>query len=166
MGVYQRSISERIKNLVDLIEPGLTTYDLCCDHGLVGLHAVSSGKTSKVVFVDVVQHIVDKLDKNISKHMPGANLKVLCSDAANIDLAPEPCNVIIAGVYAKTILKIIDSIPLARRQDFYVFSPHSHTDTFEEELQLRNLQTIEKRTVSEHNKTFYLFNAKFIQPKN
>jgi len=44
--------SGRIEAILRYIRPGRPLYDLCCDHGLIGLTALLEKGSSKVYFVD------------------------------------------------------------------------------------------------------------------
>lgn len=154
---YNRKISDRIKALSSFCEKGLVTFDLCCDHGLIGFNAHQDNDFKKVVFVDQIKSITDALKKRISLHASNQPFEVLCLPAEKISLPDEPVNVIIAGVYAATIFDVIKSVPLSREGDTYIFSPNSDHGIFEKKIENHGLKVIDKVIVEENKRTYPIY---------
>lgn len=95
------SLSLRLQSLLDRCQGGLPLWDLCCDHGLLGLSALKSGRFSQVIFNDIVDHVLEPLRDKV-----GEDARVICAPAEDI---PEPLtgNIVLAGVGGERILKIL-----------------------------------------------------------
>lgn len=53
--------SARMKTFVTHGINGLPFWDVCCDHGYIGIHALRSKRFSEVHFVDQIPHIMQRL---------------------------------------------------------------------------------------------------------
>ena len=154
---YSREVSQRIKTLASYVKDNLMIYDLCCDHGLIGYYASSLKNVPAVIFVDQVPHIIASLQEKIDKFSYDQNFSTICAPAETIKLPPQPVNVIIAGVYSNTILKIAEKVPLNRPEDNYIFSPNSHFESFEKDLSRLNVSVKEKLEILEKNRKFPIY---------
>jgi tRNA (adenine22-N1)-methyltransferase len=96
-------LSLRLKTLLDRCEPGLPLWDLCCDHGLLGLAALASGKFSEVIFNDAVPHVLAALAPRL---VAFTNSRTVLGPAEEIT-EPLTGNLILAGVGGEKIYKIL-----------------------------------------------------------
>ena len=157
---YNKQISQRIHKLCDFIIDGLPTYDLCCDHGLIGYTAYETRNIPEVTFVDQIEHITDDLRNKINTYASNHPFKIITAPAERIELTNQPVNVIIAGVHAQSIYNIIKHIPLNRMGDNYIFSPNSDHDYFEKTIENFNLTIDKKETIYENGRHYPIFKCK------
>ncbi len=104
-------MSERIERLSAFTRPGHVLFDMCCDHGLIGLHALS--RVSKVVFVDQSENALKALHSAIALLEPSeqCRVEVVAKAAEPIDVSPyKSADFIIAGVGVTTIVSIISAL--------------------------------------------------------
>lgn len=98
-------MTARLDKLFELIPQCDVLADVGCDHGYVGLHALSSGKARKVLFVDVSEPSLDKARANCAKELlPRAQF--VCRDGLG-DLKAD-CAVI-AGMGGLEIISILSN---------------------------------------------------------
>lgn len=106
-------LSRRMQLIFDHLLPGKPVWDFCCDHGYLGLNAYESGQFSEVHFVDQVPHIVEQLENRFQAEYFREDSFVLAgfhSRPGEDLLQPVSGTVVITGVGAHTILKIIQSL--------------------------------------------------------
>lgn len=85
-------------------------WDLCCDHGRLGLHIHQKQPQTRVHLVDVVPSIIDIL-RNKYKALEDGRLFFKLASAEDIILANTPRQVVvIAGVGGSTIIEILEGI--------------------------------------------------------
>lgn len=112
-------LSERIQLIYENLLAEQDVWDLCCDHGYLGVAAYKSKKFNDIYFVDRVLAIVNKLESNFLKSVQNAdsNSKAffISEDAKKIKL-PVSGNVCISGVGGLSIFNILESMAL--RKDF------------------------------------------------
>jgi tRNA (adenine22-N1)-methyltransferase len=99
-----------MQHIFDRLLPGQPVWDLCCDHGYLGLQAYRSGLFTQVFLVDKVPEIISELEhrfySNYLKDGQSAQVKFIALPGE--DLVDEiQGNLVIAGVGAHTILKIL-----------------------------------------------------------
>lgn len=86
-------------------------WDVCCDHGYVGIRALQSGEYTEVHFVDKIPHIMDRLEQLIlqssRKNKCPYELHLMSGEDLERRLSG---TVLIAGVGGMTIRTIIDSL--------------------------------------------------------
>jgi len=101
-----QALSPRLQKLYDLCQPKQPVWDLCCDHGLLGLWALHSETHPCVVFNDAVAHVLEGLQQKFGAHAPRA--KVICGPAEDI-VEPLDGNVVLAGIGGEKIVRILQT---------------------------------------------------------
>jgi len=121
----------RLQSLLDRCEPGFPLWDLCCDHGLLGLEALESGLFPQVIFNDAVPHVLELLAPRLAGR---EDAKLVLSRAEDI---PEILigNLVIAGVGGEKIFKILMSHANAGRLKArrVIVCPEKHADWLSEQ---------------------------------
>ncbi|MDO6421771.1 SAM-dependent methyltransferase [Saccharophagus degradans] len=134
-------------------------WDLCCDHGLLGLHLhqATTACGTHVHLVDQVEPIIDKLQTQYA-HRQDGNLSICLTPAEHIRLAKQAKQLfIIAGVGGETVASIIQSIlpaiqalPLGTHQQIDILiSPNKHVFSLRRTLQAMPFTLIEEEFVSD-----------------
>ena len=98
--------------IYDQLEPGKPVWDVCCDHGHIGLWAQVSGLFPEVHFVDQAAHLVEKLEALFLERLgPGPWEGVGFHGVAAENLhVPVTGNLVIAGVGGITAREIIEGL--------------------------------------------------------
>jgi tRNA (adenine22-N1)-methyltransferase len=129
-------------------------WDVCCDHGYVGIKALESGLFSEVYFVDCIPHIMKRLEQLIQQ----LNWKIshpyqlYTMSGADIPIDIEG-TLLIAGVGGATIKTILSSLLEKKtlKAKRLLLSPHMDVPLF--------LEYIESEIFKQ---TYYLFERKMI----
>lgn len=100
------ALTPRLSAIYQRCLQGEPVWDLCCDHGLLGLWALQSGEHPKVVFNDSVAHILERLVGKLGVY--AARARMICALAEEIG-EELTGSVVIAGVGADKIVKILGS---------------------------------------------------------
>ena len=130
-----RRSSQRISAIVDMLEEGLPTYDLCCDHGLIGLNAYAKKKAPQVVFCDALPHVMEALQHQVRRHDQNPNLRFLTARAETLQLNGERCNLVIAGVGGHLIVRMLKMLYAGGAKPHrLVLGPNRHAEVVEEYL--------------------------------
>jgi tRNA (adenine22-N1)-methyltransferase len=127
-------LSPRFKIFVDKTLPGNPFWDLCCDHGYVGLEIFLSKKCSEVHLVDQLPHVMKKLEIFIQdKIEDSSGLFLHTAKGQNLDSLLTG-TVLIAGVGGKTIQTIVQDLLNRNLLDAsrLLLSPHTDMKSFEE----------------------------------
>src|SRR4051812_49221992 len=98
-------LSPRLEALLTRCVPGFPVWDLCCDHGLVGLAALESGKFTAVIFNDSVEHLLNLLKPKINGR---ADCRIVHAFAEEIS-EPLTGNLVLAGIGGEKIYKILST---------------------------------------------------------
>ncbi len=140
-------LSPRLEALFNRCQPGLPLWDLCCDHGYLGLHALHSGAFTEVLFNDTAPHLLAL----VKAKLRGGERARLISGKAEEIIEPLTGNIVIAGVGAEKIFKILDSH--LRRGTLIgphvLVCPETDTDWLVDQS-LKGLELIEKVSIP-HN---------------
>lgn len=121
-------LTVRMKIFVDNALSDQPFWDVCCDHGYIGIGALQSLKFSEVHFVDQIPHIMDRLDKLIHQSPslnPDYKFFLHTQSAENLEV-PVFGNLLIAGVGGTTIKIILESLVNRNllKADRLLLSPH------------------------------------------
>lgn len=105
-------LSKRLQEIYEMIDDTYPVgWDLCCDHGKLGLALLEGKKCYKVNFVDQVPGITEELESYISK-IPNLNSKsysIETMDAAKIQPTDKSL-VCLCGVGGDVAISILSSI--------------------------------------------------------
>ena len=131
-------LSRRMNFVFDHLIHGKPVWDLCCDHGYVGLNAYESGLFPEVNFVDQVPHIIDNLKTRFQAEYFQAehSQKAFFWPQDGGTLPQVQGTMIITGVGAIAILKILRSISSNNnlQASRLILGPHRDEILFESEL--------------------------------
>ena len=153
MSFLNRHISNRIREISSLARPKWPTYDLCCDHGMIGLWILESKNSSSLTLVDCVHQIVQRLDEKIAKFGALLPIETQTKDAGKVTISEQQANVIIAGVGARKIIEILKSLyPDGFRDHNLILNPAAPSKELETFLVENGLNFSQKK-VTENNQT-------------
>lgn len=96
------NLTPRLQTIYGSLLPNEEVWDVCCDHGQLGLAALKSNQFPLVHFVDQVPEIIDSLPKGF------LNARYYPQPAEDLNI-PLSGNIVIAGVGAHTILSSLNS---------------------------------------------------------
>lgn len=110
-------LGPRLQSLFDIVEAAQRqvprydrVWDCCCDHGYLGLKILDAALCEKLIFVDQVPHIVQRLRTKLLP-FPADSYGAIAGDAASLCFDPNKRHlVILAGVSGKTVISIMEAI--------------------------------------------------------
>jgi len=127
-------LSPRFKTFVSNVIPDEPFWDLCCDHGYVGLEVFFSRKSSEVHLVDQVPHIMKKVEIYLTDNeIFSSGIFLHTVKAEKLDL-PLSGTVLIAGVGGKSIQIILHELLKQNllHANRLLLSPHTDLKAFNE----------------------------------
>ena len=156
-------LSPRIQLIVDHVIPNEPFWDLCCDHGYIGIGALTYKDVSEVHFVDQVPHIIEKIQSySKSTQTP---LFYHTSPAENLT-EQFSGTVVICGVGMNTIQDVLVANQKNKKSSIqrWIIGPHTHQDVSEVlSSLLTNYKLFQKTSVLERGRTrdFYIFDQNY-----
>lgn len=100
-----------------------TLYDMCCDHGEIGLCFLNNNSNKKVIFNDQVESITQALKSKLSK-FTSEQVQLECQDARMVNFDANS-SVILAGVGGNLITQVLERNK--ERIDIeWILSPHKN----------------------------------------
>ncbi len=150
-----RRLGERLNHIfqwIESAEPYGNIWDLCCDHGRLGLHLHERYSNTCVTLVDKVARIVDKLVADYGDLNDG-RLHFKVADVCQLEItAQKRTLVIIAGVGGQNLIAMLEAIlvrlPVGDRLEF-MLSPNSHMFELRKFLRARSFALIDEAFVVE-----------------
>lgn len=103
------TLSPRLQALFDGLLPGEPVWDVCCDHGYLGIAALRSGNFPEVHFVDQVPSIIRNLQERLFKSKYPEKIFFHAMDA-NTFQAPVGGNLVIAGIGGVNMIQILQRL--------------------------------------------------------
>lgn len=103
-------MSDRIRRLAAFVRPHSVLYDLCCDHGYIGLTAWDQKPLAGLIFVDQSPNALRAVHEALRERQLSADprVQVLTALAEHLQIDKErPSDFVIAGVGIRTIVTII-----------------------------------------------------------
>lgn len=156
-------LDKRLRHLYEWVDP-LNQYDhiwdLCCDHGYLGLHLAKSSQLmhSQIHLVDCVPEIMDRLRKKYTASDYG-NIHFHLDDAATMSYEGQSHLVIIAGVGGDTVEKILMGVLTSIHRKVgatlhVLLSPNTNTYAVRQFCWRYNLQLIDELFVTENGRHY------------
>lgn len=150
-----RRLGERLAHIFQWVSTAQEyddIWDLCCDHGRLGLHLHKRHLNSHVYLVDKVASIIDRLEKDFGG-LDDGRLSFKTADASALNITAEKNTlVIIAGVGGQNLIAmlegIVDRLDDGAALDF-ILSPNYHMFELRTFLQARPFTLINEAFVTE-----------------
>jgi len=153
-----RRLGERLNHLFEWIgsaEDYDVIWDLCCDHGRLGLHLHKKYLCAHVHLVDKVAAIVDQLVLDFGELNDG-RLSFITADVCELEgfeVVPEKRTlVIVAGVGGQNLVTMLDAVLARLGADVsldFILSPNSHTYELRDFLRRRPFFLLAEAFVTE-----------------
>ena len=148
-------ISKRIESIVDLAPgPYDEVWDLCCDHGKIGMHYAHTHAVKTIHFVDQVISITDNLTLQLDTYIPSScKFYVHTKPAENLQIQQKEKNLfIMAGIGSETIIKILDNFEQQKLlNNHFLISTHKYPHKIRRYLIDKRLKLFEEILVVEGN---------------
>ena len=148
--------SLRIQKICDLVPDNMAPiYDLCCDHGHIGLELHLRNTKREVSFVDVVPQITERLHSYIPR---SNNLKIFTEDATKLYITDSKNPIfIISGIGAELSYKIFQNLYKQKPEAYFLFCIHQKTEYLKEKLKAHNLKLQNNDFIFENKQGYEIF---------
>ena len=152
--IESRKNSRRIQVINSLVSPDTeTVWDICCDHGQIGLSFLPH---KEVHFVDIVPAIMERLELSLlSSDIPRGKYHIHLSDAKELCTeSPSKNNCfIIVGIGADLIIQILKNIPNSKNIE-YIVCAHQYPHKLRDHL-IQNQYFVQDEVLVQESGQFY-----------
>lgn len=129
----------KIFKVVQDLPPSQDFWDLCCDHGKLGLLALSHSNLWHVHFNDISAPIIKKLEIQL-ENLNYSNYSLYAQDAKTLNISSERSSlVVIAGVGGQCAQDIVSGLNELHNLENTIFVICSHYHNFELRTKLSQL---------------------------
>ncbi|EQC47634.1 tRNA (adenine(22)-N(1))-methyltransferase TrmK [Bacteriovorax sp. Seq25_V] len=145
-------LSQRLKAISSLVQKNYTSvWDICCDHGKLGLEILKRDKCEKLFLVDCVESIMANL-----KYLQSEQVDVICKDGAFIDNLGSNSLVCICGVGGEEMIHILEGLELRNdlRDTDFILSPHNQAYKVRSYLRSRGLNKLSEHLITDRSWTY------------
>lgn len=149
-------LGKRLSALYKLVDADNTHfYDLCCDHGHLGLAVYLYKQTLKITLNDKIDSICKHL-LFLTSDIPTNELTVLNQDASHIKLEIKAQKfIVIAGIGGPLTIKILENLdPQLNDKDTLLLSPHTKIHEFRKYLIGKDYNLIQEEYCFENGKHY------------
>lgn len=126
------NLSERLKTIYDLIDPGETVADVGTDAGLLPAALLKDGRSPRVIMTDISQGSLDKCREYVAKNLPstfqeGLHYQLRQGDGLTILEPSEVDTVVMAGIGGMLSIDILSQDPaLSHSFKRIILQPRKH----------------------------------------
>lgn len=121
----------RIDTILDLLDPALPVWDLCCDRGVIGCAVLDRWPEAAVTFVEKRPAIVAALVGFVAQRSDrGGRYEVRGEDVLRMALPAHPASFVIAGVGTNLMCAVLARLA-GREGDCVVCSTSQSPERFE-----------------------------------
>lgn len=118
-------ISKRLKSLAGLVTLDDKVADIGCDHALLDVYMIKNNITKKVLIADISENALENGIKNVKKYHLDDKITAKCGNGLDV-ITDEIDTVIISGMGASTIIKILSSNKLKQIKKLIIESNNDH----------------------------------------
>lgn len=118
-------ISKRLKSLAGLITLDDKVADIGCDHALLDIYMVKNNITEKVFIADISENALENGIKNVKKYHLEDKITAKCGNGLDV-INKDIDTVIISGMGASTIIKILSNSKLNQIKKLIIQSNNDH----------------------------------------
>lgn len=152
-------LSKRLSYIAKFIDNnGGHFYDLCCDHGQLGLFVLKNYSFKTYNLIDQVPDIINNLSSSLKdSDIPNSNfLNLICLDATMLRIVNSNQNIIVmAGIGGELTIRIIANLlNQITEKDILILSPHNNLLKVRTYLRDNGFSLIAEGLVEDNNK-FY-----------
>jgi tRNA (adenine22-N1)-methyltransferase len=147
-------VSKRIKSIVGMVPLETeVVWDLCCDHGIIGEQFL---KRNKVIFIDQVSSITEKLSTRLKATDIPIDYEVITSSATQINYENQNSSTfILAGIGGVLGIEILDQIGKSfKDKDYALISVHKNILKMRKYLIEKDFKVVSENIVQD-NSQFY-----------
>ena len=103
-------LSNRMKQIADMVTPGRVTADIGCDHGLVSVYLIQKNIAPRVIAMDIASGPLEAAKKNIALLSEGneSQIELRLSNGFEALKPGETDAAVIAGMGGKLIISILE----------------------------------------------------------
>ncbi len=155
-------LKARLQKIYDLLDPNLPLWDIGCDHGLLGRRGIYDMKFSSLHFVEPSRLAMNSLKENFKDLDSSNGFEFIESLGENLDWSKVTGNVVIAGMGARSIVKILE-VALAvnpKSSRHFVLSPQWSVPILTDFLNEKGLVDFTEFSVKEGSRTRVIFSVK------
>lgn len=133
-------------------------YDLCCDHGKLGMSLGGYKNIDEIYLVDIVPSIINSL-KNKATYIPNGKFNIKLEDCTKIKFNTKKEKIItIAGVGGHLTIGILENaLPQVTNNDTIILSPHNNLQKVRTYLSQTNLGLVEELLIRDNKKFYEIF---------
>lgn len=135
-------------------------YDLCCDHGKIGMKVHQHMPATPVIFVDIIESIIEKLKVKLATYITSENnkLTILRKDATTLKIpSDKKALAIISGIGADLSIKIFNNLYRQNSNAYFLFCIHQKTELLKNKLIELNFNLIDAKFIIDNGKGYEIF---------
>ncbi|NLK69961.1 MAG: SAM-dependent methyltransferase [Clostridiales bacterium] len=155
------SLDTRLLACADFVSGKGIACDVGTDHAYLAVYLIESGKCSQVIASDINDGPLDFARRTIEKHECYDKIKLVKSDGLKEIDGNGVTDVIIAGMGAETICKIIDDAEWLKNGVNLVLQPMTKAHNLREWLYLNGFEIISEKAVLEYGFAYSVMSARY-----
>jgi tRNA (adenine22-N1)-methyltransferase len=145
-------VTERMKRIADFAIDHRPTWDLCCDHGLVGLWAWHTHSLPELHFVDRAPGLVDAIEQRLSSSLSDDRIAFHSRDASTLSFGEAPSNIFLSGVGFRASQRILAATCPATTPHRLVVSVHAEAERLHDAMEEKGWRLAGETQVEEHGR--------------
>lgn len=151
-----KKLSRRLEALVEHCDGEYQhIWDMCCDHGYLGMTLIKKHPSANIHFVDIVPSLTKEVSSNLERFFAqdSARLHVSCQDVVDAPLSEFAGTtlVVIAGIGGELMMSMITALreKHAHRNVDFLLCPVNETYLLRRQLSKLNLNKLEETLVED-----------------
>lgn len=148
-------LSLRLQKIIDAALGNFNAiYDLCCDHGKIGMALSATDPNLKIYLVDQVDSIINDLYSYIPKK---EKIQILKEDCRKLEIYGQKNLYIIAGIGGHLAVEIFHNIKNQDKDATFLFCLNQSVEDLKEAIQDSGQNLISEEFFIDNEHGYYLF---------
>lgn len=153
-------LSVRLQTILSLVPECGTAADIGCDHGLLSIELIQSGRAKRVIASDLRKGPLMRAEKNVSEAGLSDRIRIRLGDGLKTLSPGEAETVIIAGMGGPLLEKILtEGGDILKDVRTLILSPHTEIPSVRRFLEKTAFRITEEKITKDAGKTYFVLKA-------
>lgn len=155
-------LSQRLKQLAEMVSQGNSVADVGCDHGFLSIYLIQQGISPRVIAMDVRKGPLAGADAHVAAYGLGEYIEIRLSDGLGAIRPAEADTLVLAGMGGRLMQRILSAEPEKTRSfKELILQPQSEIAEFRSFLRREGYVVLQESILYEEGQYYFPIKAEY-----